>query len=85
MQSSPAPRVVEFFQIETLLAIVSSLIICFFAIIGDLIQSKIKRQLKVKDFGNWIKGHGGLFDRLDSMIFSFPFFLLIIIIFENVS
>ena len=75
----------QFFQIDGLLAIASSLIICFFAIMGDLIQSKIKRQLKVKDFGNWIKGHGGLFDRLDSIIFSFPFFLLIIIIFENVS
>ena len=75
----------QFLQIESLLAIASSLIICFFAIIGDLIQSKIKRQLKIKDFGNWIKGHGGLFDRLDSIIFSFPFFYLILIIFENVS
>ena len=75
----------EFLQIETLLVIASSLMICFFAIIGDLIQSKIKRQLKIKDFGNWIKGHGGLFDRLDSIIFSFPFFYLILIIFENVS
>ncbi len=75
----------QFFQIDSLLSIASSLMICFFAIMGDLIQSKIKRQLKVKDFGNWIKGHGGLFDRLDSIIFSFPFFLLIIIIFENVS
>ena len=75
----------QFFQIDGLLAIASSLMMCFFAIMGDLIQSKIKRQLKIKDFGNWIKGHGGLFDRLDSIIFSFPFFLLIIIIFENVS
>ena len=75
----------QFLQIETLLAISLSLLLCFFAIIGDLIQSKIKRQLKIKDFGNWIKGHGGLFDRLDSIIFSFPFFYLIIIIFENVS
>tara|TARA_B100000989_G_scaffold150925_1_gene112525 strand:- start:14524 stop:15408 length:885 start_codon:yes stop_codon:yes gene_type:complete len=75
----------QFFQVETLLAIASSLMICFFAIIGDLIQSKIKRELKVKDFGNWIKGHGGLFDRMDSIIFSFPFFYLTVIIFENVS
>ena len=45
----------QFLQIETLLVIASSLMICFFAIIGDLIQSKIKRQLKIKDFGNWIK------------------------------
>ena len=75
----------QIFEIETLVSIASSLMICFFAIMGDLIQSKIKRQLNVKDFGNWIKGHGGLFDRLDSIIFSFPFFYIIIIIFENVS
>lgn len=75
----------QIFEIETLLSIASSLMICFFAIMGDLIQSKIKRQLNVKDFGNWIKGHGGLFDRLDSIIFSFPFFYIIVIIFENVS
>ena len=75
----------QIFEIETLVSIASSLMICFFAIMGDLIQSKIKRQLNVKDFGNWIKGHGGLFDRLDSIIFSFPFFYIIVIIFENVS
>ena len=75
----------QVFEIETLVSIASSLMICFFAIMGDLIQSKIKRQLNVKDFGNWIKGHGGLFDRLDSILFSFPFFYIIIIIFENVS
>ena len=48
----------QFFQIDSLLSIASSLMMCFFAIMGDLIQSKIKRQLKVKDFGNWIIYNG---------------------------
>lgn len=41
----------------------------FLATIGDLIQSYIKRYFKKKDAGNLLPGHGGLFDRLDSMFF----------------
>ncbi len=40
-----------------------------FAIVGDLSASIVKRQYKIKDFGNIIPGHGGLLDRFDSWIF----------------
>ena len=56
--------------------LVLSIIVSVFGTLGDLTESKFKRQANVKDSGVIMPGHGGLLDRLDSIIFVAPFFYL---------
>ena len=53
----------------------------FFGLLGDLFLSYIKRDCKIKDFGNFLPGHGGVLDRFDSVLFVVPvcYYLFLII------
>ena len=41
--------------------------------VGDLVMSTMKRKFDIKDFGKIFPGHGGMLDRVDSVIISTPF------------
>ena len=65
--------------------LIISVIISVFGTLGDLVESKYKRQAAVKDSGKIMPGHGGLLDRLDSAIFAAPFIYLFLRILNYVS
>lgn len=66
--------ILDFLSWQTIITL--GIIVGFFGQVGDLIESLIKRDAGVKDSSNYIPGHGGIFDRFDSLLYSAPFILL---------
>lgn len=67
--------------VNTTALIVASLTFGIIGQIGDLAFSAIKRHFSIKDFGNIFPGHGGILDRIDSLIFNCVWALFLVVMF----
>ena len=65
------------FKKAFILPVILTVPFCILGMIGDLFASAIKRSVNLKDYGSLIPGHGGILDRMDSIIMIVPLLYLL--------
>ncbi len=74
----------EFFQVPDLNTWVGlSVVVAVFSTFGDLVESLIKRTVGVKDSGHIMPGHGGILDRIDSLLLVLPAVLIYLLLIDR--
>lgn len=80
------PILADYFDLSHWYYIVAlSAILPFFSTLGDFVFSSVKRYYEIKDFGNLLPGHGGILDRIDSLIFALTASAFFVWIITNIS
>ena len=67
--------------LDWVLLFVMSAVVVFISVVGDLFESLLKRHENIKDSSQLLPGHGGVMDRVDSLVAAVPFFVLFIPLF----
>ena len=70
--------------VSGILYAVLSVLVMLAGMVGDLVASWVKRQVGIKDYGKIFPGHGGVMDRMDSVIFAMPIVYLFFTIYHAI-